>query len=306
MLRLILGRILFMIPAVLIVATITFAMFHLVPGDPVIIMAGEQASPEAIAAIRVAYGFDQPIIVQYFKYLLKLIQGDLGQSIYNRIPVRDLIIPAFLNTLSLVGLSMLVGVMISLTVGPLAAMYYRSFLDKFLSVISLVGISTPIFILGIAALYFFSVKLHMFPVSGLRSWKGYVLPVMTLGIYQASHLTRMARSIVANALGQDYIQSARAKGISEFKVVYKHALKNAMLPLTTIIGLRLGYQLAGAIVAEVVFTWPGLGRLLIVSIGNRDLPVTQGSLILAVLVFVTINLVVDIAYSFLDPTIKYE
>jgi len=299
-------RVLFMIPASLLVATLTFSMFHLVPGDPAVLAAGERASYKTVQAIRVRYGFDQPIYVQYFRYLKRLLQGDLGRSLFNRTPVSSLLLPKFFNTFKLVGVGMIVAVCISMVLGPLAAYSYGSLFDRVLVIFSLLGVSTPIFVLGLGALLLFAVRLNLFPVGGMGTWRSYILPTMILGVSQSAQLVRMIRNCVADILGNDYIRTSKAKGVSEMKTLYKHAMKNAMIPIITIIGLQFGYLLAGAIVAETVFTWPGLGRLLIESIGRRDLPVTQGALMLGVNMFIAISLVVDVLYTVLDPTIRYH
>ena len=306
MIKYILQRVLFMVPAALLVATLTFSMFHLVPGDPARLVAGDKASYEALQAVRRRYGFDKPIYVQYFKYINRLIQGDLGRSLFNRSPVGSLLLPKFFNTFKLVGLSMAVAISISMVLGPLAAYYYGSSFDRILMLFSMLGISTPVFVLGLGGLLLFSVKLDLLPVGGMGAWPSYILPTMSLGIYQSAHLIRMVRNCVADVMSSDYIRTAKAKGLSETMTLYKHGMKNAMLPIITIIGLQFGYLLAGAIVAETVFTWPGLGRLLMESIGRRDLPVTQGALMLGVIVFISINLIVDILYTAIDPTIKYD
>jgi len=295
-----------MIPASLLVATLTFSMFYLVPGDPAVLAAGEEASYESVQAIRVKYGFDKPIYIQYVKYIGRLLHGDLGKSLFNRTPVISLLLPKFINTFKLVGLAMLVAMSIGLILGPLAAYNYGRLYDRILVIFSVLGISTPVFVLGLGVLLVFALKLNWLPVGGMSSWQSYILPTMTLGVTQSAGLVRMVRNCVADILGNDYVRTGRAKGISEAKILYKHAMKNAMIPIITILGLQLGYLLAGAIVAETVFTWPGLGRLLMESIGRRDLPVTQGALMLGVIVFIAISLTVDVLYAVLDPTIQYD
>lgn len=306
MLAYIARRILFMVPASLLVATLTFSMFHLVPGDPAVLAAGEEASYESVQAIRVKYGFDKPIYIQYARYLGRLLHGDLGKSLFNRTSVSSLLLPKFINTFKLVGLAMLVAMSIGLILGPLAAYNYGGVYDRILVIFSVLGISTPVFVLGLGALLVFALKLNWLPVGGMSSWQSYILPTMILGVSQSAGLVRMVRNCVADILGNDYVRTGRAKGISETKILYKHAMKNAMIPIITIIGLQFGYLLAGAIVAETVFTWPGLGRLLMESIGRRDLPVTQGALMLGVIVFIAISLTVDVLYTVLDPTIQYD
>ena len=303
--RLILGRLLFMIPAGLLLVTFLFGLFHLIPGDPALLLAGDNASIEAIEGIREAYGFNEPIPVQYGRYMSKVLRGDLGVSNFSRDPVTTLIVPRFLNTVQLAFWSMALAMVVSLGLGCTSAMFWNTKIDKAVTVVSLLGICTPVFVSGLLALFLFSVKLGWVPTGGMASWRSYILPVVTLGAFQAAVLTRMVRSTMVEALGEDYIRTARAKGVTERAVVFKHALRNALIPIVTLFGLGFGATLGGSVVTETIFTWPGLGRAMVESILSRDLPVTQGALLLFAFAFITVNLIVDVLYAYIDPRIKY-
>jgi peptide/nickel transport system permease protein len=305
MLRLFTARVAFMCLAAVLVVSLSFAMFHLVPGDPAVLIAGENAPHDTVESIRRAYGFDQPPWVQFLRYAGQLATGDLGVSIYTRRPVSSVIIPAFLNTIRLAALAMLFALAASLLLGCVAAMSRNTAIDRFISGVSLIGVCTPIFLLALFGMYVFSVRLRVLPMSGMANWKAYVLPVLTLGIYQAAFLTRMTATSMVDALHQDFAMTARAKGASEARVVFLHALRNALLPIITVAGLRFGYTLGGAAVTEVVFSWPGLGRVIVDSILTRDLPLTQGALLLFALAVISVNLAVDLLYFAADPRLRY-
>lgn len=306
MLRLILGRLLFMVPAGLLLVTFLFCLFHAIPGDPALLLAGDNAPAEVVEGIREAYGFNEPLPVQYATYMAKVLVGDLGVSNYSREPVTSLILPRIVNTAQLAFWSMAFAMVISLVLGCTAAMFWNTKIDKVVTVLALLGICTPVFVSGLLAIFFFSVKLGLLPTGGLSSWKSFVMPVLTLGAFQAAVLTRMVRSSMVDALGQDYIETARAKGVAEVVVVFKHALRNALLPIITLFGLGFGATLGGSVVTETIFTWPGLGRMMVESILSRDLPVTQGALLVFALMFIAVNLVVDVLYAYVDPRIRYE
>lgn len=306
MTRLIIGRLLFMVPAALGIITFLFALFHLIPGDPAIMLAGDNAPRSVVDAIREAYGFDQPLHVQYGRYMAKVLQGDLGISNYSRDPVVNSVIPRIINTAQLAFLSMLFAMVLSLVLGCVSAMYWNRPLDKIVTVVALLGICTPVFVSGLLAIYFFSIYLGWLPISGMSSWRHFILPVITLGAFQAAVLTRMVRSCMVDALGKDYIVTARAKGAPEFLVVFKHALRNALLPIVTLFGLGLGHTLGGSVVTETIFNWPGLGRLMVNSILTRDLPITQGAIFFFAMIFILVNMLVDLVYAWVDPRIRYD
>lgn len=306
MLRLIVGRIFFMVPAGLLLLTFLFGLFHIIPGDPATLLAGDNAPLEVIESIRKAYGFDRPIHVQYLKYMIKVLHGDFGVSNYSRDPVIATVIRRIINTVKLATLSMLFAMTMSLVFGCTSAMFWNRPQDKLVTVLSLVGICTPVFITGLLGIYFFSVHLGWLPIGGMTSWKHFLLPVITMGTYQAAMFTRMVRSCMVDALGKDFITTARAKGVSEYLIVFKHALRNALLPIVTIFGLGLGHTLGGSVVTETIFNWPGLGRLMVDSILTRDLPITQAALFFFAMIFIFVNLIVDILYAWVDPRIKYD
>jgi len=306
MLAVLVRRLLFMVPAGVLVVTFMFAMFHMVPGDPAILIAGDRASPEAVESIRKAYGLDRPLHIQYKNYIFKVIQGDLGISIYSKDPVIELVIPRFINTAILAVLAMVFAIPFSLMLGCASAVWRNSNLDKIVTGLSLVGICTPLFLSGLLLMYCFSVRFRFLPVGGMATWQAYVMPVLSLGLFQTAFLTRMIRANMVDALEQDYIETARSKGVHELKVVLKHALRNGLLPVITVTGLQFGYTLGGAVVTETIFTWPGLGRLMVDSILKRDLPVTQGSILIFAAAFILVNLAVDLSYSIVDPRIQYD
>jgi ABC-type dipeptide/oligopeptide/nickel transport system permease component len=303
---LIVGRLLFMLPAGLLLITFLFALFHLIPGDPALLLAGDNAPLELVESIRRAYGFDQPLPVQYWNYITKVFHGDFGVSNYTRDPVMSSVIPRMLNTAQLALLSMMFAMVISLSLGCTSAMHWNRPLDKVVTVVSLVGICTPVFVTGLIGIYLFSIYLDLLPIGGMATWQHFVLPVITLGAYQAAILTRMVRSCMVDALGRDFITTARAKGAPELRVVFRHALRNALLPIVTLLGLGFGHTLGGSVVTETIFNWPGLGRLMVDSILTRDLPITQATIFLFAIMFIAVNLIVDILYAWVDPRIRYD
>jgi len=305
MLRMVVGRLLFLLPAALLIIFLSFSMFYLIPGDPAVLIAGDNAPEEAIEAIREAYGLDRPLYAQFLSYVWRLLHGDFGMSIYSRVPVLQLLIPCYLNTLRLVGLAMAFGVTIGLAMGCVASSYQGRGFDRLITSVSLTGICTPVFLSALAAMYLFCVRMRLLPVGGSSTWKAYVLPVVTFGLFQAAFFTRMVRSCMIESIAKDYIRTARAKGLGSTKIVLKHALRNSLIPLITILGVRLGYAIGGAVVTETIFTWPGIARLMVGSVGSRDLPVVQGSLLLIGATLIMINLAVDIAYAIADPRIEY-
>ncbi len=283
-----------------------FLLFHLVPGDPARLMAGDNAPQELVESIRHAYGFDQPLHVQYVAYMKKVLVGDFGLSTFSREPVMSIVVPRLMNTAMLAGCSMLFAMAVSLSLGSISAMYWNTAVDKGVTAFSLVGICTPVFVTGILGMYFFAVYLQWLPIGGMSTWRHFILPVLTLGAYQAAIFTRMVRSCMIDALSRDFITTARAKGVGEATVVFKHALRNALLPIITLFGLGLGHTLGGSIVTETIFNWPGLGRLMVDAILTRDVPTLQGAIFLFAIIFIFVNLVVDLLYTWADPRISYD
>jgi ABC-type dipeptide/oligopeptide/nickel transport system permease component len=294
----------FIVVAGLLLLTFLFALFHIIPGDPAVLLAGDNAPKEVVDGIRQAYGFDRPLHVQYSTYIGNVLLGDFGLSNYNRQPVLGIVLTRVLNTAQLATLAMIFAVVVSLTLGSLSATFWGGPLDKTVTIGSLVGICLPVFVTGIAGIYFFGVYLEWLPIAGMDRWANYVLPVVTLGAYQAAIFTRMVRSCMIDALGKEFVITARAKGVSEWRIVFTHALPNAFLPIITLFGLGFGHTLGGSVVIESIFNWPGLGRLMVESVLTRDLPIIQASIFFFALIFITLNMVVDILYTWLDPRIS--
>jgi ABC-type dipeptide/oligopeptide/nickel transport system permease component len=281
-------------------------MLRLIPGDPAQILAGPDASASDIMALRQQMGLDRPLAVQYVDYLKGLAQGDLGRSMSTRRPVLDELMDRFPNTLILAVAGVGVAVLLGIPIGVLAAIRARTMVDHAAMVLALLGISAPAFWLGFILMMVFSVHLGWFPSAGYRSWGHLVLPAFTLGTGAMAIVARMTRSSLLEVLNQDYVRTARAKGLHEVLVIAKHALRNALIPTTTVVGLSFGSLLGGAVLTEMVFAWPGLGRLIVYSIGIRDLPVIQGAVLLLALTFVLVNLGVDLLYGLIDPRVRRE
>lgn len=306
MLRMCANRLVFMVVAGLLLLTFLFGLFHVIPGDPARLIAGDSAPEELVASIRNAYGLDLPLGVQYVAYMGKVLTGDFGVSNFSRQPVLSIVGPRLLNTAALAAWAMLFAMVVSLILGSISAMYWSGLLDKSVSIVSLIGICTPIFVTGIVAIYFFGVYLRWLPIGGMTTWRHYIMPVLILGFAQAAGFTRMVRACMIEALGRDFIVTARAKGVPQHTIVFKHALRNALLPIMTFFGLGLGSMLGGAAVAESIFNWPGLGRLMVDSILTRDLPLTQGCIFFFAMIFVLVNLVVDLLYRWVDPRLSHD
>lgn len=305
-------RLLLTIPTVLGTSILVFLILHLTPGDPATIVAGPTAPPEVVANIRTQLGLDQPVMVQYWRYLSHALRGDLGRSILTRRAVSAEVSVAFLNTLELVIAARIWSLLLAIPIGVVAAVKRRSIFDKLSMVVALLGLSLPIFWIGLMAIWLFAFTLGWLPVSGrggpvwtAQGFSHLVLPALTLGGIQIPALARLTRSSVLEALSQDYVRTARAKGLAERLVVAKHALGNALLPVVTIVGLQFAGLLGGAVVTETIFSWPGLGRLAVTAILTRDFPVVQGTILVAAVTFVSVNLLVDLLYAVLDPRIKY-
>ena len=299
-------RLLLLVPVVWGVVTVVFSFIHLVPGDPVLAMVGENAQPADIARLRQQLGLNDPLHVQYFRYLAKLVRGDLGVSLHTGKPVLRTIIQRYPATIELALASLLLALIISIPLGVLSANKRNSPVDHFSMVLALLGISMPNFWLGPLLIILFSIKLNLLPVSGSGGLSHLILPAITLGTAMTALLTRMVRASMLEVMGQDYIRTARAKGLPERVVIYKHALKNALIPVVTIVGLQFGTLLTGAIITETIFAWPGLGRLTIQSISRRDYPLVQGCILMISLTYILVNLATDLLYTVLDPRIRYQ
>ncbi|HEY6270677.1 MAG TPA: nickel ABC transporter permease [Terriglobales bacterium] len=304
MLRYITTRLLYTIPVVWLVVSVVFLLIHLVPGDPIQQMLGEGASSADLQAARHAYGLDVPVGQQYITYWKGVLHGDLGQSLRYDQPVTRLIRQRYPWTLELTVASMLVALLISIPAGVRSARRRNLWDDRALSFASLLGLSFPNFALGPILILFFAIYLGWLPVSGAGSLAHLVLPAITMGASLAAILTRMVRTSMLEELNQDYIRTARAKGLSENAVVYRHALRNALVPVLTVVGLQFGALLAGAIVTETIFSWPGIGRLTITAITNRDYYLVQGCILMIGLTYVLVNFMTDFFYSLANPRIR--
>jgi peptide/nickel transport system permease protein/oligopeptide transport system permease protein len=301
-----LRRILIALPTLLGVVVLVFLMVRLAPGDPAVLLAGEFATPETLEAIRARYGLDRSLPEQFLIYLEALLRGDLGESARSRRPVLEELKTYFPNTLELASAAILVAVLTGIPLGVLAALRPGSGLDLSVMVLALLGVSMPVFWFGLLAILIFSVGLGWFPVAGKGTLAHLVLPAITLGINATALLARMTRGTLLEVLSQDYIRTARAKGLAERVVIFKHALRNALIPVVTVVGLEFGTLLSGAVITETIFAWPGLGQLLVGSILARDYPVVQGAVLLVAISFVLINLLVDLLYAAIDPRVRYD
>lgn len=306
MISYIVRRLLLAIPVLLGVVTLVFLALRLIPGDPALVMAGEAAPQEVVARIRTQLGLDRPLTVQYGIYIWNLLRGDLGQSARTRRPVTQELGFRLPATLELASASMAIAILLGLTAGIISATRQYSVLDYGTMVGALMGISIPVFWFGLMAMWIFSVQLGWFPVGGRGTLRHLVLPAITLGAMATGMIARMTRSSMLEILRQDYIRTGMAKGLTERAVNLRHALRNALIPVVTVVGLQFGGLLAGSVLTETVFTWPGVGRLMVDSITNRDYPVVQGAVLVIALIFIGVNLLVDLAYSFVDPRIRYD
>ena len=310
MARYLLRRFFFLLFILLCVTIITFSLMHVVPGDAAQIIAekihGQEVSSQTVELVRREMGLDQPVYLQYLHWLGGIIQGDLGTSFRTGLPVWEEITRRLPATIELALAAMLISLVIAIPVGIISAVKRYSLLDNAGMVGAMVGVSMPNFWLGLLLILLFSLHLDWFPVFGRDGLKSLVLPAVTLGTGLAAITTRLIRSSILEVLQQDYVRTARAKGLTEGPVVTRHVLKNSFIPVVTVVGLQFGALLEGAVVVEVIFTWPGIGRLLYDSIFARDYPVIQGCVFFIALMYVTVNLLVDLSYAFLDPRIRYE
>jgi ABC-type dipeptide/oligopeptide/nickel transport system permease component len=297
-------RLLYTLPVIWLVVSIVFLLIHFVPGDPIQQMLGEGAASADIEAARHAYGLDVPLGQQYLNYWKGVLHGDLGPSLRFNQGVSKLIAQRYPYTLQLTLASLLVAIILAIPAGVRSARHRNHWDDRVLSVVSLFGLSFPNFALGPVLILLFSIQLGWLPVSGSGSWTHLVLPAITMGGALAAILTRMVRTSMLEELGQDYIRTARAKGLPERTVVYRHALRNAMIPIVTVLGLQFGALLAGAIVTETIFSWPGIGRLTVQAIANRDYYLVQGCILAIGLTYVAVNFLTDFVYSIVNPRIR--
>ncbi len=304
MLVFIIRRTIQMIPVLLGVTLVVFLIMQMVPGDPAVLLAGEGATEEKIQEVRHQLGLDRPLAVQYFNYVKDVVQGDFGDSIRTNRPVINEIMTRLPITIELAFASIIVTIVLGLVAGVVSATKQYSISDITLMIVALLGVSLPNFWLGLMLILYFSVKLHIFPVAGWGTFMHVILPAITLGTAGAAIVARMTRSTMLDVVRQDYIRTARAKGVKERVIIYKHALKNAMIPVVTVVGLQFGALLGGTVLTESVFAINGLGRLIVDAIRMRDLPLVQGSVLVVSIIFVLVNLGVDILYRLLNKRIE--
>ncbi|MGH9839547.1 MAG: nickel ABC transporter permease [Blastocatellia bacterium] len=300
-------RLVFVLPVVWAVVTLVFLLIHIVPGDPVRNALGDNATEEQVRELKQRLGLDQPLLRQYLNYWRGVLGGDLGVSLINPSDqVLDKILRRYPATIELALAGLAFALLVAIPLGVTAGTNQGNLTDNIASVIALLGISTPGFVLGPLMIYLFAIKFDLLPVSGRYGPEYLILPAVTMGAPLAAVLTRMVRSSVIEELHEDYVRTARAKGLSERQVIYKHVLKNGLIPVVTVIGLQFGVLLAGAIITEMIFSWPGVGRLTVESINARDYPMVQGCILMIAITYILANLLTDFAYRLLDPRIKVE
>jgi ABC-type dipeptide/oligopeptide/nickel transport system permease component len=305
-LRYLARRLLLTVPVLLGVATLVFSLIHLVPGDPVQAMLGEAASPEDVAAMREQLGLDRPLALQYAAFLRGLVVGDLGTSLRTSQPVLPQLLDRLPATAELACAAMVVAIVMALPLGVAGAVWRGTAIDHVATTLSLAGVSIPNFWLGPLLALVFAVELGWLPVSGRGTLAHLVLPAISLGAALAAILARMTRATLLEELREPYVQAARARGASWRRAVLRHALRNSLIPVVTLLGLQFGAVLTGAVITETIFAWPGVGRLLIQSIGFRDYPLVQGCILFIALTYVLVNLLTDLLYGVLDPRIRFE
>ncbi|MDR6538459.1 glutathione ABC transporter permease GsiC [Variovorax soli] len=302
----VLKRLLGLLPTLLIVAVLVFLFVHMLPGDPARLAAGPDASPETVALVRADLGLDKPMPQQFLNFFTNMLQGDFGHSLRSKRPVSTEIAERFMPTLLLTITSMAWAVVFGMAIGITSAVFRNQWPDRLGMTLAVSGISFPAFALGMLLMQIFSVQLGWLPTVGADSWRHYLLPSLTLGAAVAAVMARFTRASFIEVIQEDFVRTARAKGVSEKWVVLKHCLRNALIPVVTMMGLQFGFLLGGSIVVEAVFNWPGLGRLLVDAVDMRDYPIIQTLVLLFSLEFILINLVVDVLYGYINPTIRYK
>ena len=306
MLKYITRRILMLIPVILGVTFIVFTIMYLTPGSPAQIILGEQAPREQVEALEEEMGLNDHFLVQYGRYVKDALKGDFGRSYQSGRPVLKEILRRFPSTVKLTIASTIISVVIGIPIGIISSTKQYSLLDSVTMVFALIGVSIPVFFLGLLMILFFSVRLKWLPAAGAGTWKHIVLPAVALGAGMMATVTRMTRSSMLEVIRQDYIRTARAKGVAENNVILKHALKNALIPIITVVGLQFGNLLGGAVLTETVFSWPGVGLLMVNGIKMKDTPVVMASVIFLAVTFSAVNLLVDILYAFVDPRVRTQ
>ncbi len=306
MLQYVLKRLLSTIPVLFGISLLLFFMLRMLPGDPAQVLAGQMATPEDIKTIREQLGLDKPVFIQYGIFLGRLARFDLGRSARTQNPVIREVWARLPNTILLAVAAIMLACLFGIPAGILSAVRPYTWIDYLFTSMALFGISMPVFWLGLMLVIIFSVILHWLPAGGTGNWKHMILPSFTLAAFVVAFITRMTRASMIEALSQDYTTTARSKGLKEEVVIIKHALKNALIPIVTVVGLQFGLLLGGAVLTETVFAWPGLGRLIVDSILARDYPIIQGAILIFGLLYILVNLVVDLAYAYIDPRIRYD
>ena len=305
MVKYIIRRLIAMIPVVIGITFLVFMIMQLAPGDPVRMMLGENAEPEAIEAMREEMGLNDPVLVQYGRYMVNLFKGDMGTSYTNQRPVAHEVFSRIPATFELALVSAVVSILIAIPLGVIAAVRQNTLFDNLSMVVSLVGISMPAFWLALMLMLVFSLRLGWFPVQGNNDgWRSFVLPSIAIGFMNMAAIARTTRSSMLETIRQDYIRTARSKGISEGEVIMHHAFGNALIPTITVVGVQLGGLLGGAVLTETVFAWPGLGRLMVQAVNGRDVPVVMGCIVILSIGFSIVNLIVDLAYGLIDPRVR--
>ncbi len=304
MLRYIVTRLLATIPILLGIVFVTMLTLDLIPGDPVALMLGENARPEQEAALRENLGLDKPLPVRFVNYIGNVLQGDLGRSIRQGTPVIDEIAAVWPKTLQLTLAAIGLAVVVGLFTGAISALYPNSLTDGVVRLLALLGLSMPVFWLGLILIYFFGYYFRLFPVGGSGTWRQLVLPSLALAAPSVAIISRMTRSTMLEVMREDYVRTARAKGLGARQGVWQHVLRNSLIPVITVIGLQFGQLMGGAVLTETVFAWPGLGRLMVQAIFSRDYILLQGAVLVLALSFVVINTLVDISYAYIDPRVS--
>ncbi|MDR1732206.1 MAG: ABC transporter permease [Synergistaceae bacterium] len=306
MIRYIVKRIITLIPVVLGVTLLVFVIMQLAPGDPARQILGEAAPEEAVEKLRVEMGLRDPVLLRYVRYMTRFVQGDFGTSYIKNRSVASEIASRFPYTVKLAVVAAVLTVVLSIPLGILAAVKQNTIFDNLSMIITLIGISMPVFWLGLLLILQFSLKFRWVPVAGAQSWRSYILPAICLSFVNMSTVARTTRSSMLETIRQDYIRTALAKGVARTKVVHKHAFRNALIPTITVIGIQMSQLLGGSVLVETVFAWPGLGRLMVEAINQRDTPMVLGCVILLTIIFSVLNLIIDLCYGLVDPRIRAQ
>ena len=305
MLKYILKRLVALIPVIMGVTLLVFVIMQLAPGNPARMILGEMATPEQVAALEEEMGLNKPLLVRYFNYMLNFLRGDMGTSYYKSTSVVSEVMSRFPYTAKLAGVAAILTLIMSIPIGVMAAVKQNSVSDNASLVVALLGISMPVFWLGLLLIITFSLKLDLFPTGGADTWKSYIMPAFCLAFSNMSTMARTTRSSMLETIRQDYVRTAAAKGVPRKAVILRHAFRNALIPTITVLGIQMSQLLGGSVVVETVFAWPGVGRLMIDSISSRDTPMVLGCIVLLTILFSVLNLVIDLCYAVAAPRIKY-